>query len=1065
MTSFIANEKYQSQIPAIQLLLNLGYQFLSPSEADKERLDRKSNVLLENILRDQLKKINRIYHKGHEYLFSEENIQSAIQKLKSVKYDGLVRTNEQIYDLLTLGTSQEQNIEGDNRSFNINYIDFKHPERNVYHIVPEFSVERTRSVETARPDIVLFVNGIPFCIIECKSPKIAVKEAVSQSIRNQQEDYIPKLFTYAQMVIGINKNEAKYATVGTPAKFWGVWTEKEDRDSDLLKTINKPLTKAQKQQLFTGDFGEANRYFEELEQGQRLVTEQDRLLNSLCRPERLLDIAYRFTLFDNGIKKVCRYQQYFVIRSTMRRIQQRTAEGKRKGGIIWHTQGSGKSLTMVMLARSLAMDSGVPNARVVLVTDRDDLDRQLGNTFKACGLEPQRANSGKNLLQLIAENKASIITTLVHKFDKALNARKYVEESTDVFLLIDEAHRSQYKNMNARMQQMLPNACYIGFTGTPLLKKEKNSFAKFGEMIEPHYSITQAVEDGAVLPLLYEGRHIEMEQNKAAIDLWFERHTQGLTKEQKADLKKKYAKAEMLSKTEQVVYMQAFDISEHFRKTWKGTGFKAQLVAPSKNIAVLYHKYLNEIGYVSSEVVISPPDTRDGYEELDEEPNDEVIKFWKKMMNRFGNEEEYTKQIINQFKNGEAPEILIVRDKLLTGFDAPRNTTLYICRTLKEHTLLQAIARVNRLAENKEFGHIVDYSNVLGELDEALQMYSAFDGFDPEDIKDALHDVSTQITRLPQLYSQLWDLFKTIKNKQDTEAFEQLLADEEIRDEFYSRLREFSKCLSIALSTHTYLETVEESRQNLYKADLKRFSDLRKSVKLRYAETIDYSEYEPKIEKMLNTHIQANEVYQLNEPVNIFDDDEFNCVKEERGIYETKTTASRADSIAHALKRTITEKMEDDPAFYEKFSKLIQDAIDAFKAKRISDLEYLNKVSDLRNKVIHKKHDDIPSSLENNENAKAYYGITLPFFKSEQLKNEETQTIAAEVALAVHKILDAKIIVQFWENDLAQKEAINAIDDFLFDVIKDERGIELSIDQIDNLIEKIMTLAKHRSGL
>jgi type I restriction enzyme, R subunit len=1066
MIDMIINESYQSQIPALQLLINLGYTYLTPSAALGERLGKQTNVLLENILRVQLKKINRIYHKGQEFLFSEENIQSAIQKLKAYKFDGLVRTNEVLYDLLTLGTSQEQVVEGDTRSFNLNYIDWKHPERNVFHVVPEFSVERSRSTETNRPDIVLFVNGIPLGVIECKASGVEVGKGIEQLIGYQQDEAIPHLFVYSQLLLSVNKNAGQYGTVGTPKKFWGVWKEKEDKESSIQAVVNQKLSADQKSILFSGDFSEARRYFDELDsQGSRLVTEQDRTIFALCRPERILELAYQFTLFDGGIKKVARYQQYFVIRSAMNRVKQRDGAGRRKGGIIWHTQGSGKSLTMVMLARSLAMDIEIQNPRIVLVTDRDDLDKQLGNTFKACGFEAERANSGKNLLELISENKASLVTTLVHKFDKALNVRKHVEESSDIFILIDEAHRSQYKNMNARMQQMLPNACYLGFTGTPLLKKEKNSFAKFGEMLEPHYSITQAVEDGAVLPLLYEGRMVELEQNKAAIDLWFERHTQGLTKEQKADLKKKYAKANMLNKTEQVVYMQAFDISEHFRQNWQGTGFKAQLVAPSRAIAVLFKNYLDEIAQVTSEIIISGPDTRYGHDEVDDEPTDEVIKFWSKMMKRYGSEEEYNKQIINQFKNGESPEILIVKDKLLTGFDAPRNTVLYLCRMLREHTLLQAIARVNRLCEKKDFGYIVDYANVLGELDTALGMYSAFEGFDPEDIKDTLHDVSSQIEKLPQLHSQLWDIFKTIRNKQDEEAFEQALADEPQRNEFYARLTEFSKCLSIALSTQKFLERVDESKQKQYKFDLKRFTELRKSVKLRYAESIDYSEYEPRIEKMLNTHIQANEVYRLNEPVNIFDNQAFMVVKEERGVYEAKTTASRADTIAHAVKKTITEKMDEDPAFYEKFSKMIQDAIDAFRAQRLSDLEYLEKVCDIREKVVNKKHDDIPDILSDKEDAQAYYGVALPFFSSDDLNPEQSKMLAAEIGLEVERLMNTHRIVHFWNNDNAQKEVVNAIDDFLFDVIKGEKGVELSIDKMDELLEKLMTVARHRSGV
>ena len=246
---------------------------------------------------------------------------------------------------------------------------------------------------------------------------------------------------------------------------------------------------------------------------------------------------------------------------------------------------------MIWLARNLALDRDIPNPRIVLVTDRVDLDKQLGNTFAACGLDPKRAKTGRDLLELVSEKKATIVTTLIHKFDKALNVKKHQEESVDIFMLVDEAHRTQFKNLHARMRQMFPKACYLGFTGTPLMKKEKNNFVKFGGLIEPHYSIQQAVKDRSVVPLLYEGRHVEMVQNKKAIDLWFERHTQGLTKEQKADLKKKYARAEMLNKADKVIYMRAFDISEHFRLTGRAPPFKAQLVAPSKLAALQYHDF------------------------------------------------------------------------------------------------------------------------------------------------------------------------------------------------------------------------------------------------------------------------------------------------------------------------------------------------------------------------------------------------------------------------------------------------------------------------------------------
>lgn len=1063
MEAFHFNEKYLSQIPALQQLISLGFEYLSPEQALVERGGRPGNVLLEGILRKQLKAINQIQYKGFNYLFSEENIQSAIQKLKNVKYDGLQQTNEIIYDLITLGTAMEQSIEGDSKSFDLNYIDWRHWERNSFHVTAEFSVERSRSTDTARPDIVLFVNGIPFSVIECKSPKVEVEQAASQSIRNQRDEYIPKLFTYVQQVLAVNKNQARYATTGTPARFWGVWKELEDREAAVRDCINTPLPDLAKDALFQGDFTHARGYFDELAvQGDRMVTEQDKVLHSLCRPERLLELAYKFTVFDGGLKKIARYQQYFVVKSTLDRAKQRDANQRRRGGIIWHTQGSGKSLTMVMLARNLALDPEMFNPRIVLVTDRDDLDKQLGNTFAACGLDPHRATSGRHLLELVSQNKAGIVTTLVHKFDKALNIKKYHEDSTDIFMLIDESHRTSFGSLSARMRQMFPNACYLGFTGTPLLKKEKNNFAKFGGLIEPHYSINQAVEDHAVVPLLYEGRHVEMEQNRAAIDVWFERHTKGLSKEQQADLKRKYARAEMLNKADQVIYMRAFDISEHYRANWQGTGFKAQLVAPGKAAAIKYLEFLGQIGDVSAEVIISAPDNREGYEEVEAKPTDAVVEFWQKMMKRYGSEEEYTKQIINQFKHGDEPEILIVVSKLLTGFDAPRNAVLYLCSTLREHTLLQAIARVNRLYEGKDFGYIVDYASVLGELDKALTMYGAFEGFDEEDLQGSLTSIMQEVARLPQRHSDLWDLFKEIRNQRDEEAFEVLLADDALREEFYQRLADFAKTLGIALSSEQFIMTTPDDKQQQYKNDLKRFQNLKASTKLRYAEAIDYRDYEPRIKKLLDTHIQANEVIQLNEPVNIFDEKTFSEVKEDQGVYATKSTAAKADAIAHATKKAITEKMDEDPAFYEKFSKLIQQAIEDFKAKRISDLEYLNRAAEIRDKVVTRQHDDIPTALMGNEDAMAFYGILKPFLVEKSEDISLIENISADTALAVQGILQRHWKVQFWDDTDAQKRAINDIDDYFYDHIRDERGIDLSLTQMDEIIERTMQVARHR---
>ena len=1097
--TFQFNEKHLSQIPALQLLVNLGFNYLTPAQALSQRGGRLSNVLLEAVLRDSLKRINRIQHKGGSYLFSEENIQSAIQRLKNVKYDGLLKTSESVYDLLTLGVALEQSVEGDLRSFTLNYIDWRNPENNVYHVTAEFAVERYRQQpgsqeKTARPDIVLFVNGIPFAVIECKSPKTEVAQAVSQTIRNQRDEYIPALFTYVQLVLGTNKNECKYATVGTPAKYWSVWREEhEERDEEgaaLRDILDRPLpqeTKAGLYELLAEGMG-LNAGVREPDAEylvRRALTQQDRTLYALCRPERLLRMALLFTVFDGGRRKIARYQQFFAVERIVERVKQRLPPlspspspasgrgeqaGRRAGGIVWHTQGSGKSLTMVMLAKALVLEADIRTPRIVLVTDRVDLDKQLGNTFAACGLTPDRAETGRHLVELVAEHKAHIVTTLINKFDKALTTRKFQDDSTEIFVLVDETQRTQLGMFAARMRQMFPNACYIGFTGTPLLKREKSDVARFGGIIHT-YAINQAVTDGAIVPLLYEGRLVEIEQNKAAIDVWFERVTSGLTQAQKADLKKKYARAEMLNKADQVIYMRAFDISAHYRQNWQGTGFKAQLVAPSKAAALKYKTFLDELGeagtQVSSEVIISAPDEREGFDEVDaEESTDEVVAFWQRMMKRYGGQEEYEKQIINGFKFGSDPEILIVVDKLLTGFDAPRNTVLYLTRKLKEHTLLQAIARVNRLydddegAKPKEFGYIIDYAGILGELDQALTTYSAFEGFEEADLAGALSSINEEVRQLPQRHADLRDVFKTVENQQDEEGFEQFLADEKVRENFYGRLSDFAKTLAIAMSSEAFITGTTEGRIRAYKADLKRFTNLKAAVKMRYAESIDYRDYEPKIQKLLDTHISTNEVLKLNEPVNIFDADAFQQVVEEQA--QGKPTSAKADIIAHATKRAISERLEEDPAFYEKFSKLIQQAIDDYRAGRISDLEYLKRASDIKESVIHRKTDDIPAVLRGNDHAVACFGMLEPYFTGHIADQDQAKNSAAEAAVSIWSIVERNRVVGFWDNLDAQRRTMNDIDDYLYDVIKGENGIPLTTEEMDEIIDRTMQLARHR---
>lgn len=1056
--SFI--EDHISQIPALQLLQNLGYTYLTPEEVLKERQDKLSNVILEDILEQQLMKINEINFKGKVYPFSPASIRGAIDAIKNVPmFDGLVTTNSKIYDLLTLGKSFEESIGNDRKSFTINYIDWNNIENNVFHVAEEFEVNRTSSDKKYRPDIVLFVNGIPLCIIECKRPDIKepLEEAKSQHLRNQQEDGIPHLYKYSQILLALTSNKVQYATTGTPRKFWATWKEQKLKETDLQELVNKPLSDEQKDKLFADRFKYVRKYFDNIEAEGRLVTEQDKLLYSLCQPQRLLELMYKYIVYDAGIKKIARYQQYFAIQDTLERIKIIRHE-RRQGGVIWHTQGSGKSLTMVMLAKAISLEPEIVNPKVIIVTDRIDLDKQISDTFKSCGKVVKKATSGEDLGNIIADNKETIITTVINKFQAALRKKKVIDNSKNVFVLVDESHRSQYGSANALMQKVFPNACYIGFTGTPLMKKEKSTAVKFGGIIGTPYTINQAVEDEAVLPLYYESRLAVQNVTQNSIDKYFDIISRDLTDKQKADLKKKFSTRRILNEAEQKIANVALDISQHFEHKYKGTGFKGQLTVPSKAIALKYKKYLDELGMVTSEVVISAPDTREGNDDIYEENSSDVNQFWKRMMDRFGNESEYNAQIINQFKNAPEPELLIVVDKLLTGFDAPKNSVLYIARSLKEHGLLQAIARVNRLAEGKDYGEIIDYYGLLTELDEALLTYSNIGDFDEEDIQDALVSAQEEIKKLPQLHSDLWEIFNGI-NKYDIEAYEQHLKYEDDRDKFYDKLSQYSKVLQLALGNFKFLEETPEKKIITYKNDLKFFLNLRVSLKSRYAESIDRKEYEAKIQKLIDTYVTSDEIIQVTEPVDIFDTEKFKAEVEKK-----VSTRSKADTIAYRISRTISEKWDDDPIFYKKLSELLKEAIAKYskqimdEAERLkNDNAYLNRVTEILTMARTRTGDDIPISILNNEVAKAFYGVVFEKIK----KYDATKDSAAELALKIDKIILDNQYVDWIKNTDLQNKIINDIEDVLFE-FKDTNKIDITFDDIDFIIDESMKIAKRR---
>ena len=1017
-----------SQKPAIALLQSMGYTYISPEDCEKQRGSRY-HVLLKDILRGQLRRLNRYSYAGAENEFSAANIERAMEELDEPLTDGLVRTSEKIYDALLLGKSYPETVGGGKSlSFNLKYIDWEHPENNLFHVTEEFAVESQDKLHNARPDIVLFINGIPFAVIECKAPHISVEQAVEQMIRNQQADYIPQLFKYAQIVMATNKNVVKYATAGTPKKFWSVWKE---QDTEFLDSRLAQLV------------------------ADRAPTEQDRNIISLFSRERLMELTRYFVLFDANVKKICRYQQYFAIREIIKTIAQKDSKGNRQSGVIWHTQGSGKSLTMVMLAKYILMELAVCNPRVVIVTDRKELDGQIAATFAHTRLNPARATSGRHLVELVTNGKADVITTIINKFNTAerLEAKN---NSRDVFILIDESHRSNYGSMAAKMRTVFPNACYIGFTGTPLMKREKNTLTKFGKLIHK-YTIQDGVEDGAIVPLIYEGRFVEQKVDEENIDMWFQQTTKRLTDPQKEDLRRKWSSIRRLTSTDARIKRIALDINNHFLLGFKDTGFKAMLATNYKRDAIRYLKCFEQFGDLNCAVVISPPDMRESVDDVDEGTDNMVIEYWEKMMKQYGDADTYEEAMKNKFCDGEI-DILIVCSKLLTGFDAPVCQVLYIDKELKEHGLLQAIARTNRLHDGKEYGLIVDYRGLIQKLDAAMDMYSGagLENFEGRDLRGVVIDVLEALGQLRTAYTNLIDLFADVKDLSDTEAVEVSLADEKKREQFYNLLCAFGRALDLVLNSEQAYAALPGEEREKYQNRFLFFSKVRRSVKIRYCDAIDNREYEPLMQNLLDTHLSVAGLKQITNPVDILNKDDF-----ERELEELGSLRAKADAITSRLSKSISAKYEENPAYYDSFSKRIKDALDQYKEKVISEAEYLAKMRSIMEDYHSGKSSvSYPERIKCNIHAQAFYGVITALFDDAQIEGM-TPDFAAEIAEEITAIIAKHSRVDWTNNQTIHNRISQDIDD-LFYAYEKNRGLVLSFDLIDKVIENVKTVALRR---
>ncbi len=1039
----IFNERPECQERLIQFLINMGYEYVSRSEAESKR-GNLTKVVLEDELIRFLKKQTYKYN-GHELLFSGESITKAVNALDASLLQGLSMASKEIYNHITLGISLEESIAIDKdipvkQSFDLNYIDFKYPANNTWQVTEEFSVARPNG-SYARPDIILLVNGIPFVVIECKKSSIDIREGVQQNVRNMMPDYIPQLFKFSQLVMSVNPQKVVYGTAGTSADYFVEWREDDiEWQSDICRKCSPD--------------GE--------------IREQDRIAASMLDKRRLLDLVQNFILYDNNIKKVARHQQYFAINKSMDRINGK--DGKEsKGGVIWHTQGSGKSLTMVMLVKKIQVEKASENPRFVIITDRVNLDKQIRDNFANSHMAPVRAATGKGLKSLLKDRSNIVITTLINKFETVCKNRYLDSDSDNFYVLIDEAHRSQYSAMYNYMKEVLPNATLLAFTGTPLIaKSKKNTYNKFGEPIH-NYTMRRAIEDGITVPLVYEGRKVQQEKPALTIDNYFESLTTSLPKELKDKLSDKFSKFKSISEARSRINLIGFDIADHFINYCVPKGLKAMVVCSSRAAAVEMYHVLKGTQGINPRVVITFGDKNEGD---DDETTTEAIKKIKEYREKmvkplFGdNDEKYDDHVCDDFKNPEGDiNILIVKDKLLTGFDAPVAGVLYLDKSIQKHSLLQAIARVNRVYKGKDFGLILDYWGVFGKLNSAIDMYddaeSGMNGFEKDDIDGAIFGPVDEKNKLAASHRELTEMFIDIKDSTSSDVWQKSLADEQRRKDFYNKLKNFANLLNLAVSNREIFVEVGFDQIEKYRSDYLFYKKLKDSVMQRYDDEPDLSMYEQGIKNLIDTFVNASEIVTVVKPVSIGDEKAMKKLLE-----KMESNESRADAIKTRIESKLKQMRYDDPLLFEEFSSKIKKTIDEYNETRDADKYYASMeimADDFRNGITSQ---DYPTQIASDSDAKAFYGaVVTNLNKNNELNvTPEMEEVIANFSFKIKEVVIQNAKRDWKHNEVVHKAIHRGLDDCLFDMFE-EMGVVVdksNIDMLDLIIDEAMKVAVAR---
>ncbi|MHB1661022.1 MAG: type I restriction endonuclease subunit R [bacterium] len=919
----------------------LGYDYLG----NWEKRENNANIE-EQYLKEYLQKQN----------YPEILINKTIAELKKTatnQQKHLYDVNKEIYGLLRYGVNI--NISPSEPNKTVRLIDWKNPENNHFAIAEEVAIIGKND---KRPDIVIYVNGIALGVLELKRSKISITEGIRQNLDNQDKEFIPQFFTTQQLIMAGNDTQGlRCGTLLTPEKYYMEW--KEDISDKTFSDIQNIL---------------------------------DRHLFSLLRKERFLELIYDFIIFDKGYKKIARHNQFFAVKAAGRSLE------KGEGGIIWDTQGTGKSLIMVWLAKWIR--ENIDDSRVLIITDRIELDEQIEKVFNGVNENIYKTTSGGDLIEKLNAKEKPLMCSLVHKFGIAQNNierdyEEYIQElkqnlpenfksKGNIYVFVDECHRTQSGKLHRAMKKILPDAIFIGFTGTPLLKQDKaTTLETFGKYIHI-YKFDEAVQDGVILDLRYEARDIDQKiTSQEKIDAWFEAKTKGLTDTAKTQLKKKWGTMQKVLSSKSRLEKIVSDILLDFETKpglQNGNG-NAMLIADSIYGACKYYELFIYAGFKKCAVITSfnpSINSIKGASTGEDEIPEDKLKFsvYKKMLSDWFNlsEDEAIKKI-KEFeyevkkKFIEEPgqmKLLIVVDKLLTGFDAPPATYLYIDKQMQDHGLFQAICRVNRLdKEDKKFGYIIDYKDLFKKIERAMEDYTsgAFSGYDEEDVRGLLKDrLKEGKKRLNELLEQAKAITEGAEAPKDINSYIKYFIGDKPEEKARLRVKFYQTTASLIRAYFNIANEMKEAgysdeESNIIKKDIEYFVNLRDEVKLASGDYIDLKVYEPAMRHLIDSYISANDSKKLS----AFDDTTLLELIAKNGIDETikllpedlkNSKEALAETIENNVRRLITDEQSVNPKYYEKISKILDELVKERKEQAIEYEKYLTETAELIKKII-----------------------------------------------------------------------------------------------------------------